>query len=178
MESIFACHGQNLRHSDNPRLWTKELGGGALLDLGVYVISFAHLILGTPKHILATSTFTDMNVDAKTSMIFKYDNHAIANLSCSMYDTQPNRAIISGEKGVIEIDPTFYAPTTMSIKMNNGETIRIENNYEGHGLREQAKELERCVKNNLIESPQMRHEDSLAVMNTIDKVKDLIGLNF
>ena len=95
-----------------------------------------------------------------------------------MYDTQPNRAIISGEKGVIEIDPTFYAPTTMSIKMNNGETIRIENNYKGHGLREQAKELERCVKNNLIESPQMRHEDSLAVMNTIDKVKDLIGLNF
>ena len=178
VESIFACHGQNLRHSDNPRLWTKELGGGALLDLGVYVISFAHLILGNPKHILATSTFTDMNIDAKTSMIFKYDNHAIANLSCSMYDTQPNRAIISGEKGIIEIDPTFYAPTTMSIKLNNGETIRIENNYKGHGLREQAKELERCVKSDLIESPQMKHADSLSIMSSMDKVRDLIGLNF
>ena len=119
-----------------------------------------------------------MNIDAKTSMIFKYGNHAIANLSCSMYDTQPNRAIISGEKGIIEIDPTFYAPTTMSIKLNNGETIRIENNYKGHGLREQAKELERCVKSDLIESPQMKHADSLSIMSSMDKVRDLIGLNF
>ena len=178
VESIFACHGQNLKHSDNPRLWTKELGGGALLDLGVYVISFAHLILGKPKEIFATSVYTDVGIDAKTSMIFKYDNNAIANLSCSMYDTQPNRALISGSKGIIEINPTFYAPTTMSIKVTNEETIYIENNYKGHGLREQAKELERCVKNNLIESPKMKHSDSLEVMESMDKIRDLVGLNF
>jgi len=81
IESIFACHGQNLRHSNNPRLWTKKLGGGALLDLGIYVVSFAHMILGKPKEIIATSTFTDRKVDGKTSMIFKYENDIIANLS-------------------------------------------------------------------------------------------------
>ena len=178
VESIFAFHGQNLRHSNNPRLWTKELGGGALLDLGIYVISFAHLIMGTPKEILATSVFTDKGIDSKTSMIFKYDNDVIANLSCSMFDTQQNRAIISGEKGILELEPTFYAPTKITVIMNDGTTTNIANDYKGHGLREQAKELEWCVKNNLIESPKMKHAESIAVMESLDKVKKLIGLSF
>ena len=178
VESVFACHGQNLRHSINPRLWTKELGGGALLDLGVYVISFAHMILGKPKEIFATSIFTEKGVDAKTSMIFKYVNNVIANLSCSMYDTQPNRAIISGDKGIIEIDPTFYAPTTMSIKTNDGKIISFPNDYEGHGLREQAREMQECVRQNLIESPKMTHSDSSDVMESMDVVRKMIGLDF
>ena len=178
IESIFAFHGQNLRHSDNPRLWTKELGGGALLDLGIYVVSFAHLILGNPKEIIATSVFTNEGIDSKTSMIFKYDSNVIANLSCSMFDTQPNRAIISGERGLIEIEPTFYAPTKISIVMNNGETTSITNDYKGHGLREQARELEWCVRNNLIESPKMKHSESISVMKSMDKIRSLIGLSF
>ena len=178
VESIFAFHGQNLRHSDNPRLWTKELGGGALLDLGVYVVSFAHLILGDPKEIIATSIFTNEGIDCKTSMIFKYDSNVIANLSCSMFDTQPNRAIISGEKGLIELEPTFYAPTQISVVMNTGETTNITNDYKGHGLREQAKELEWCVRNNLIESPKMKHSESIAVMKSMDTIRNIIGLSF
>ena len=178
IESIFAFHGQNLRHSDNPRLWTKELGGGALLDLGVYVVSFAHLILGDPKEIIATSIFTNEGIDCKTSMVFKYDSNVIANLSCSMFDTQPNRAIISGEKGLIEIEPTFYSPTKVSVVMNTGETTNITNDYKGHGLREQAKELEWCVRNNLIESPKMKHSESIEVMKSMDTIRNIIGLSF
>tara|TARA_Y100001970_G_scaffold139576_2_gene171785 strand:+ start:3194 stop:4183 length:990 start_codon:yes stop_codon:yes gene_type:complete len=178
VESIFACHGQNLRHSNNPRLWTKELGGGALLDLGVYVISFAHLVLGKPKEIYASSVFTSEGVDAKTSMIFKYSNDVIANLSCSMYDSQPNRAIISGDKGLIEIDPTFYAPTSMKLKLQTGKIYSFPNKYCGHGLREQAEELERCVRKNKIESPLMTHKDSTEVLGSMDRVRELIGLNF
>ena len=63
-------------------------------------------------------------------MVFKYDSNVIANLSCSMFDTQPNRAIISGEKGLIEIEPTFYAPTKISVVMNTGETTNITNDYK------------------------------------------------
>ena len=66
----------------------------------------------------------------------------------------------------------------MSIKMNDGEIISFANEYEGHGLREQAKELERCVTNNIIESPQMKHSDSIAVMESIDQVREMIGLDF
>ena len=178
IESVSACHGQNLRKSTNPRLWTKELGGGALLDLGIYVVSFAHMILGRPKDILARSVFTDQGVDAKTSIIFKYDNGAIATLSCSMYDTQPNRAIISGSKGYIEIEPTFYAPTSFKVYTNDNGIISYPNEYNGHGLREQAMELEKCIKNNLTESEKMPHTESVSVMESMDKIRALVGLTF
>ena len=178
IESVYACHGQNLRRYSNPRLWTKNLGGGSLLDLGIYVISFAHMILGKPDKIYAESVFTENDVDAKTSMIFKYTNGAIANLSCSMYDTQPNRAIIAGAKGFIEIDPTFYAPTSMRLCTNDGKISVYKNEYEGHGLREQAIEMEYCVKNNLNESTKMLHQESLEVIEIMDKVRAKIGLVF
>ena len=177
IESVSACHGQNLRKSTNPRLWTKELGGGALLDLGIYVVSFAHMVLGKPKDIIASSVFTDQGVDAKTSIIFKYDQGVIATLSCSMYDSQPNRAIISGSKGYIDIEPTFYAPTSFKVCTNN-ETISHPNNYSGHGLREQALELEKCIKNNQTESEKMPHAESVSVMESMDKIRALVGLTF
>jgi len=178
IHTLFACHGQNLTHSNNPRLWTKELGGGALLDLGIYVVSLAHMVLGKPKNINANSIFTKEGVDAKTSMVFTYENGAIANLSCSMYDTQPNRAVISGSKGFIEIAPTFYAPTSITINTNDGKSTSYPNDYKGHGLREQADELAKCVKNNEIESQKMKHSESIAVMESMDKIRNDVGLTF
>lgn len=178
IESVYACHGQNLRRYSNPRLWTKNLGGGALLDLGIYVISFSHMILGKPEKIFAESVFTKKGVDAKTSMIFQYGNGVIANLSCSMYDTQPNRAVIAGTKGYIELDPTFYAPTSMKLCTNEGELIHFKNEYKGHGLREQAVEMEYCVKNNLVESNKMPHHETLEVIKIMDEVRLKIGLSF
>ena len=73
------------------------------------------MVAGSPNEILASSNFNNEGVDSKTSMVFKYDNGVVANLSCSMYDSQPNRAIISGSDGYIEIDHTFYAPTTIKL---------------------------------------------------------------
>ena len=178
IESIFACHGQNLKWSDNPRLWTKELGGGALLDLGIYVVSFCHMVAGSPNEILASSNFNNEGVDSKTSMVFKYDNGVVANLSCSMYDSQPNRAIISGSDGYIEIDHTFYAPTTIKLYKSNNEVVVYKNNYKGHGLRQQAICMEECVLNNKIESDKMTHKDTLEVIKIMDKVRDKIGLFF
>ena len=178
VESIFSCHGQNLKWSDNPRLWTKELGGGALLDLGIYVVSFCHMVAGSPNEILASSNFNYEGVDSKTSMVFKYDNGVVANLSCSMYDSQPNRAIISGSDGYIEIDHTFYTPTTIKLYKSNNEVVEYKNNYKGHGLRQQAICMEECVLNNQIESDKMTHKDTLEVIKIMDKVRDKIGLFF
>tara|TARA_B100001287_G_scaffold106718_1_gene89899 strand:- start:745 stop:1731 length:987 start_codon:yes stop_codon:yes gene_type:complete len=178
IESIYACHGQNLKWSDNPRLWTKELGGGALLDLGIYVVSFCHMIAGSPEEIFACSVFTSKGIDSKTSMVFKYDNGVIANLSCSMYDSQPNRAIIAGSDGYIEIDHTFYAPTTIRLYKNDQEIVEYKNDYEGHGLRQQAKYMEKCVSDNKLESDKMTHKDTLEVMKIMDDVRRIIGLKF
>ena len=178
IHSLYACHGQNLKGIKNPRLWTKELGGGALLDLGIYVVSLSQMVLGTPKNIQAKSIFTKEGVDAKTSMIFEYANGEVANLSCTMYDYQPNRAVISGEEGWIEIDPTFYAPTTIKVISRNQKEITYEENYHGHGLREQALEMENCLEKNHIESTKMTHSDSIAVMRIMDAIRKKTSLTY
>ena len=102
----------------------------------------------------------------------------MANLSCSMIDSMPNRAILSGSGGYIDIDPTFYAPTSFRVCTNDGATFEYPNEYVGHGLREQALELERCVKNNTIESSIFPHNETLQVMELMDKIRSIIGLKF
>ena len=95
-----------------------------------------------------------------------------------MYDSQPNRAVISGDEGWIEIDPTFYAPTTVKVITNNEKEITYSEEYHGHGLREQAKEMQNCIINNNIESKKMSHSDSIDVMKIMDEVRVKIGLKY
>ena len=95
-----------------------------------------------------------------------------------MYDSQPNRAIISGSDGYIEIDHTFYAPTTIRLYKNDQEMVEYVNNYEGHGLRQQAIYMEKCVSDKKLESDKMTHKDTLEVMKIMDKVRIKTGLKF
>ena len=178
IESLSAFHHQNLSGVNNPRLWTRELGGGSLLDLGIYLVSFAHMILGSPDEIKASASFTDKGVDSKASIVFKYNDSSMATLSCSMIDSMPNRAIISGTNGYIDISPTFYAPTSFRVCTKDGATAEYPNEYVGHGLREQALELEKCVKNNAIESNIFPHTEMLQVMGLMDEIRSIIGLKF
>lgn len=178
IQTIKADHGQNLTHIKNPRLWNLEYGGGALLDLGIYVVSFAHLILGTPSKIIANSTFNKDKIDLQTSAIFHYDNGAQAVLNTTMINSTPCRAIISGDRGRLEINPIFYTPSSFTVTLNNGKSENYRSQYQGHGLREQAKEFARCVKVGLTESPLNSHKESLAVMKLMDHIRKKIGLKF
>ena len=178
IHTLQADHGQRLSESNKPRLWDPALGGGALLDLGIYVVSFAHLILGVPDKITAKSNFTDKGVDEQTSAIFEYKNGAQAILNTTLRNSTPCRAVISGVNGWLEIDRTFYNPAAMRVVLNDGTKTEYPNNYKGHGLREQAIEFSRCVGSKLIESPLMPHEESIAVMRSMDKIREQIGLHY
>jgi len=176
--SLQADHGQKLTHIKNPRLWNLEYGGGALLDLGIYIVSFAHLILGKPEKIMASSTFNAKNIDTQTSAIFDYGNGTQAILNCTLSNTTPCRSVISGDQGYLEIDPIFYAPSSFKVTLNNGEVLEYLKDYSGHGLREQALEFSRCIKKGLKETPLLRHIESLQVMNSMDQIRKKVNLKF
>ena len=178
IQTVKADHGQNLTQVKNPRLWNREYGGGALLDLGIYVVSFAHLILGTPCKIIANSTFSKDRIDLQTSAIFHYDTGAQAVLNTTMINSTPCRAIISGDRGRLEINPIFYTPSSFRVIFNDGKIKNYIFQYQGHGLREQAKEFARCVKVGIIESPLNSHNESLAVMKLMDQIRKKVGLKF
>tara|TARA_Y100000590_G_C15732379_1_gene1017494 strand:+ start:2686 stop:3675 length:990 start_codon:yes stop_codon:yes gene_type:complete len=178
IHTLQADHGQYLSDSVNPRIWEPELGGGALLDLGIYVVSFSHLILGVPRMITAKSTFTDKGVDSQTSAIFEYNNDAQAILNTTLKNATACTAIVSGDRGWLEIDGPFYKPASMRVVLYDGTTTEYFNDYKGHGLREQAIEFARCVRSGLIESSIMSHNESISVMRSMDEIRVQVDLRY
>lgn len=176
--SIHADHGQRLADQNIPRLVEPNLAGGALLDLGVYPISFAHMILGNPFAITSSAVMTDKGVDAQTSMIFDYDNGAQAVLTTTMVEQTPCRAVVAGLNGWLEIDRTFYNPASMRVVLNDGSITQFPNTYSGHGLREQAEVFKQLVQSGKLQSEILTWQDSVDIMKTMDTVRQQIGLRY
>ena len=177
--SVRADHGQWFKLDPEFRLFKPELGGGALFDLGIYVVSFASMVLGTPERVTARSTKAFTGVDGQTSIILEYKSGAQAILTATNLAATPNRALIVGRDARIEIDRTFYAPTTFRVINNKDEIIDgWDKKYVGHGLREEAAEFARCLRSGEKESPMMPLAETLSIMKTLDEVKSQIGLTF
>jgi predicted dehydrogenase len=178
IHSIHADHGQRLADQGISRLVEPSLAGGALLDLGVYPISFAHMILGNPTSITSTAVMTDKGVDAQTSMIFSYNHGAQAVLTTTMIEQTPCRAVVAGLNGWLEIDRTFYNPASMRVVMNDGSVIQYPNTYTGHGLREQAETFKQLVQSGKLESEILTWKDTVDIMKSMDTVRQQIGLKY
>jgi predicted dehydrogenase len=174
--TVTADHGQWFAEDPGFRLFAPELGGGALLDLGVYPVSFASMVLGAPSRIAALGDPAFTGVDAQTSMLFGYDSGAQAVLTCTLRAKSPTRAAIVGTEARIEIDGDFYAPTAMSLITRDGEITRVESDHEGRGLRHQADEVARLLAAGELESPLLPLAETISIMATMDAVLDRIGL--
>ncbi len=168
--TVTADHGQWFEHDPEFRLFAPELGGGALLDLGVYPVSFASMVLGTPDRIVTLVDPTFTGVDGQTSMLFGYASGAQAVLTCTLSAKSPTRAAIVGTDARIEIDGEFYAPTSFTLISRTGERTHFEESHEGRGLWHQADEVARCLREGLLESPLMPLDESISIMQTMDAV--------
>ena len=176
--SIHADHGQRLADQGIARLIEPDLAGGALLDLGIYPVSFAHMILGNPAHINSKAVMTEKGVDAQTSMIFTYESGAQAVLTTTMIEQTPCRAVIAGLNGWLEIDRTFYNPAAMRVVLNDGTVTEYPNTYTGHGLREQAETFKQLVRSGKLESDILTWADTVDIMKSLDTVREQIGLKY
>src|SRR3954469_1721769 len=120
---LTAEHGQWFAHDPAHRLFAPPLGGGALLDLGIYPVSFAHLVLGAPSAIVAVSTPAFTGVDATTSMVLRYPTGAHAVLTTSLAAKSNNPAVIYGTEARLEIDGWFYTPTSLRVVSRTEELL-------------------------------------------------------
>jgi predicted dehydrogenase len=176
--TVQADHGQRLADRNIPRLVEPSLAGGALLDLGIYPVSFAHMILGNPEKITASAVLTDKGVDAQTSMIFDYADGAQAILTTTMIEQTPCRAVVAGVNGWLEIDRTFYNPTSMRVVLFDGSVTQYPHTYTGHGLREQAEAFKKLVQSGKTQSEILTWKDTVDIMGTLDAVRSQIGLRY
>lgn len=168
--AVEADHGQHFDYDPASRWFSPELGGGALLDLGVYPVSFASMLLGTPSRMVTMIDLAPTGVDRQVSMIFGYDNGAQAYLNTTTDAKTPTTATISGTKARIEIDGDFYAPSAFSVITQAGEARRFEFATQGRGLHFEASEVARCIRSGLLESPLMPLDETVSIMKTMEAV--------
>ena len=168
--TVTADHGQWFAEDRGFRLFAPELGGGALLDLGIYPVSFASMVLGEPERVVALSDPAFTGVDAQTSILLGYASGAHAVLTCTLRAKSPTRAAIVGTEARIEIEGDFYAPAAFTLIPRDGEPQRFEPPEELRGLRHEADEVARCLGEGLLESPVMPLDETVAIMRTMDAV--------
>lgn len=177
VRTVIADHTQALPTDPAHRLQNPQLGGGALLDLGVYPVSFAIDVLGLPTSIMAHATMTATGVDRQTAIVFEHDGGRQAVLHCALDTAGGNRAIVLGTGGAIELDRVWYTPTTLTRYDRDWRIVeQARPEVGGRGMQYQAAELERRVRGEAPSSLPL--DESVAIMGVLDAVRERIGLRY
>jgi predicted dehydrogenase len=160
------------------RMRAPELGGGALLDVGIYPVALAHYFLGPPDSISAWANLLPEGTDENTAVILGYRGGAVATLHAGMAGETAQRAVVTGTAGRVEIDRCFWCPEGGTVFYPDGRCERIDLAVRGHGMVYEAEEVMRCLRSGLTESPLIPHEFTLAVMATLDNARQQIGVAY
>jgi predicted dehydrogenase len=159
------------------RLYELANGGGALLDLGVYPVTFAYLFLGPPDEVRTAGTLSPTGSDETVAMQWLYGGVPRAQLFTSASVAAPNEAAIYGTKGWITVLPEAYRPTGLIVHNDEGE-YRVEDPLagNGNGYQPEIEEVERCLRAGLTESPLVTHADTVAVLELLDAARAVVGV--
>jgi predicted dehydrogenase len=179
VRSVLADHTRDLPDDPAHRLNAMELGGGALLDLGIYPISFAIDILGLPTEISAMARFKATGADAEVATMFRHADGAMSVTLSTSDNGGPNVATILGTAGRIAIDSTWYVPTSFRVYDSDDRVIEAyTSTVEGRGMQFQAAEMERLVTAGLLGGDILPPEETVAIMQTLDTIRAQIGLRY
>ena len=173
--AVHADFSIELAFDPTHRLYDRANGGGALLDLGVYPINFAWLFLGRPDTQQVLGTLSPTGSDATVALQWGYASGATAQLRCATTAWTPGRATISGTAGSISVEPWFLNPERLVVTTSEGEA-RIEG--EGTAYGPQIEEVERCLREGLLESPLAPQADTIAILELIDQARADLGVRY
>jgi dihydrodiol dehydrogenase / D-xylose 1-dehydrogenase (NADP) len=158
------------------RLFDLALGGGALLDVGVYPISLASMILGTPSQIVSTVHIGETGADEQNAMLFTYPQGQIAVLTSSLRTLTPWEVLIAGTEGMIRIESDWWRPQAFRLKRNGQPDEVFKLPFRGNGYEYEAMEVGRCLRAGELESPIMSHAETLSIMGMMDTIRAQWGL--
>ena len=175
--ALIADHNQLLPTDPAHRINSLALAGGALLDLGIYPVSFAHDLFGVPTRIAAIGELSATGVDRQTSIILGFDGGRQAVLHTALDISGPNTATVVGTAGRIQFDAVWYMPTTVTVFDASGRVVeRIEPEGTSRGMQYQAAELERLVAAGDLGGHILPPAESVSIMETLDEIRRQIGL--
>lgn len=160
----------------NHRLLNLELGGGALLDIGIYPIFLAQLFNGRPDFVQNQAVIGDSDVDVFTQIMLGWEGGQLASLEASLLTHGPNRALISGNGGYIELGDEWYKTKQIRLVKTDGSERAIEFDFPGTGYQFEIEEVNRCIEEGLLQSPNHSWQDSLDLLATMDEIRLDMGV--
>jgi len=177
VRTVIADHNQSLPSDPTHRLQDPALGGGALLDLGIYPVSFAWDILGKPTSVTAIASKTPTGVDRQTAIILGYEDGQQALLHTALDTAGPNTASVIGTDGWVAIERVFYEPTAFTVYNTAGDVIeRYESQVSDRGMQYQAAEVENLVRAGALAGDILPPSETVGIMETLDEIRAQIGL--
>jgi len=176
VRSVQADLGVNAPYDETDRKFALELGGGALLDVGVYVASFAQMLLGTPERVAATGSLFPSGVDAEAAMLLDYADGRSATLTASLKFGLPGQARVFGTAGWIDVLPRFHHPQTIVLHRDGAEPETITRPQLGGGYSHELIEVTECLRTGRSESAVMPLADTLAVQRVLQDAADQLGV--
>ncbi len=165
-----------LDYDPEHRLFALDNGGGALLDLGVYACAIPWLFLGGPQTVHVMGSLAPSGVDHVVAMQWGYDCGAIAQLYITSRGMGPDRAIIMGRRGYIEIDPVFNTATSATLVVDGQEPQRLEAPHQGFA--HEFAEAARCIRAGELESPLVPQADTVAILEILDAARSELGVRY
>jgi predicted dehydrogenase len=168
--------GVDRPYDPTDRLFDPAQGGGAMLDLGVYVVSFAQYFLGTPDRIAVSGSLAPTGVDAEAGLLLGYDDGRVATLLISLKHHTPGAARIQGTKGWIEVPPRFHHPHRIVLHRRGREPDTIHRPPLGTGYSHELIEVTDGVRAGRTESVIMPLRDTLAVQRVLDEACEKLGV--
>ena len=183
IRAVSADHTQSLPTDPAHRLNDLALGGGALLDLAIYPLSFIHDILGVPTSIRSVARLVETGADAEVATVMTHEGGAISTSLSSSRAAGPNTAVILGTEARIEIERFWWSPSVVRLIDPDGVVLeefdgRIASDAEGRGMQHEALAAERLVREGLLAGDILPIAESVAIMGTLDEIRRQIGVSY
>ena len=178
VQYIQADFGFSTPFDAESRLFNKALGGGSILDVGVYPISLATLLLGAPSSVKSFSKLASTGIDEYANIILQYPNNATAHLFSAVTVQTLIEANIIGTKGKIKVESPWYMATDFSVILNDGTSKTYSIPHPTNGLEYEIIEVINCLQNNLTESTLVPHQQTLIVSQIMDELLKQAGVDY
>ncbi|SBS70039.1 Gfo/Idh/MocA family protein [uncultured Microbacterium sp.] len=179
IRAVSADHTQRAPLDPAHRMNALELGGGALLDLGIYPVSFAWDVLGAPVEVRALGRLGDTGADTEVAIALTHASGAVSSLLTSSRAVGPNTAQVIGSEARIEIDRVWYTPTSFRLIAPDGTVLEeYRSEVDGRGMQYQALAAEQIVAEGRTDSDLLGFEESIAIMGTLDEVRAQVGVTY
>jgi predicted dehydrogenase len=175
---LTADFGFRARFDPSSRLFDPALGGGALLDVGVYAVSLASMVFGSPSRVAGLAHLGPTGVDEQAGIILGYEGGPLAVLATAIRTATPQEAMLMGSDGHIRIHPRWWMPTRLTLSVSGQEDEIFELPFTGNGYNYEAAEVMACLRAGKLESEVMPLDETLSIMRTLDQLRAQWGLKY